>query len=457
MIQSAVEQFLPAIAAGTLLTVVLLRFAPHSLWMLARTVAGNVQPGRLCVVPLPAEADVSRRRLVSQRGVDLPRGRQRPVGAVAVGDGNSVRRRPIARRRRAAIRLPRIRCANLAAGRRADRRFAYDGIDRVIHERARLGVLSSLLAHSKGLPFGEAEAAVRPDRWQFEPPSTGAVERQAGGDLRKETRTATGRRRSAGSRPSAASVTRNTCAFSSKSYWMPPTPCKIYLRNTACPTCRATSDDNDCRAAGRRAGMEEAVLTSIKSRFSWRRAASVCALLALASPGAQAGGGPLGIDHEWALDQSGIWARSIPDGARIRRRSPPKRRGALWFGNDNEIGHTFWQSADASIVSGLGALALKVRRSAARVPTRATIRTSGFKAAAARASRAARSRCRRASSRRSSSTTRSEHPWVWSLEALPIYDGIARMKSQAHWQTDVIAGWVLGTAVGYWSTTRQRR
>lgn len=34
MIQSAVEQFLPAIAAGTLLTVVLLRFAPHSLWML---------------------------------------------------------------------------------------------------------------------------------------------------------------------------------------------------------------------------------------------------------------------------------------------------------------------------------------------------------------------------------------------------------------------------------------
>lgn len=36
-------------------------------------------------------------------------------------------------------------------------RFAYDGIDRVIHERARLGVLSSLLAHSKGLPFGEVK------------------------------------------------------------------------------------------------------------------------------------------------------------------------------------------------------------------------------------------------------------------------------------------------------------
>jgi DNA-binding transcriptional ArsR family regulator len=34
-------------------------------------------------------------------------------------------------------------------------RFAYDGLDRVIHERARLGVLTSLIAHPKGLPFGD--------------------------------------------------------------------------------------------------------------------------------------------------------------------------------------------------------------------------------------------------------------------------------------------------------------
>jgi len=27
------------------------------------------------------------------------------------------------------------------------------------------------------------------------------------------------------------------------------------------------------------------------------------------------------------------------------------------------------------------------------------------------------------------------------------------MKSQAHWQTDVIAGWVIGTGIGYWTTT----
>lgn len=34
-------------------------------------------------------------------------------------------------------------------------RFAYDGLDRVIHERARLSVLTSLVTHAKGLPFAD--------------------------------------------------------------------------------------------------------------------------------------------------------------------------------------------------------------------------------------------------------------------------------------------------------------
>ena len=33
--------------------------------------------------------------------------------------------------------------------------FSYDGLDRVIHEKARLGVLTSLMAHPKGLAFGD--------------------------------------------------------------------------------------------------------------------------------------------------------------------------------------------------------------------------------------------------------------------------------------------------------------
>ena len=33
--------------------------------------------------------------------------------------------------------------------------FSYDGLDRVIHEKARLGVLASLMAHPKGLAFAD--------------------------------------------------------------------------------------------------------------------------------------------------------------------------------------------------------------------------------------------------------------------------------------------------------------
>lgn len=34
-------------------------------------------------------------------------------------------------------------------------RFAYEGLDRVIHERARLSVLTSLISHPKGVSFGD--------------------------------------------------------------------------------------------------------------------------------------------------------------------------------------------------------------------------------------------------------------------------------------------------------------
>jgi len=37
----------------------------------------------------------------------------------------------------------------------AEGRFAYEGLDRVIHERARLSILTSLLTHPKGRTFND--------------------------------------------------------------------------------------------------------------------------------------------------------------------------------------------------------------------------------------------------------------------------------------------------------------
>jgi DNA-binding HxlR family transcriptional regulator len=39
--------------------------------------------------------------------------------------------------------------------RSSEGRFAYEGLDRVIHERARLGILTSLITNPKGLTFGD--------------------------------------------------------------------------------------------------------------------------------------------------------------------------------------------------------------------------------------------------------------------------------------------------------------
>jgi membrane-associated phospholipid phosphatase len=43
----------------------------------------------------------------------------------------------------------------------------------------------------------------------------------------------------------------------------------------------------------------------------------------------------------------------------------------------------------------------------------------------------------------------SEKPGVYLLELRALYDAIARVKVHAHWQSDVIAGFALGTGVGF--------
>jgi membrane-associated phospholipid phosphatase len=167
---------------------------------------------------------------------------------------------------------------------------------------------------------------------------------------------------------------------------------------------------------------------------------------------AHAGGGPLGIDHEWSLDQSGIWARKdqldLAYGV-----VAVEVVGALWLGNDNELGHTFWQTMEASAISGIAAEILKYAFSRAR-PYQGGNPNKWFQGSCCQSFPSGEVTLQASFVTPFIANYARNDPWVWSLEALPIYDGIARLKSQAHWQTDVIAGWALGSAVGYWSTTR---
>lgn len=46
----------------------------------------------------------------------------------------------------------------MAGTRAADAPFAYEGLDRVFHEKARLGIATSLAGHAEGLGFSELKA-----------------------------------------------------------------------------------------------------------------------------------------------------------------------------------------------------------------------------------------------------------------------------------------------------------
>ena len=58
-----------------------------------------------------------------------------------------------------------------------DGRFAYEGLDRVIHERARLSVLTSLVTNPKGLAFGDLKQLCALTDGNFEPASARTRER----------------------------------------------------------------------------------------------------------------------------------------------------------------------------------------------------------------------------------------------------------------------------------------
>ena len=164
------------------------------------------------------------------------------------------------------------------------------------------------------------------------------------------------------------------------------------------------------------------------------------------APLALAGSGPLGIDYRVSHDNSGVWARSNQNVV-IDSMIAVVGVGALWEGGDDRLGKTFWQSVDAGVVSGVAAIALKYAFSRER-PSQTSDPNRWFTG--------------HGQSFPSGEVTTtsslvapfifeygSEHPAVYALELLPIYDGIARIKTRGHWQTDVLAGFALGTATGY--------
>ena len=152
MIQQAAEQLLPR-RCRRAPHIVIVRFAPQSLWMLPGLwqivlslgvfAACRMLPAPLFVVGvwylvtgLACVAFASGAQALSPWAMGLPSasGNCSPPSSFVSPD-------------RA---MPKTKPKSGDSG-----RFAYEGLDRVIHEKARLGVLTSLVAHPKGLLFGD--------------------------------------------------------------------------------------------------------------------------------------------------------------------------------------------------------------------------------------------------------------------------------------------------------------
>jgi hypothetical protein len=164
-------------------------------------------------------------------------------------------------------------------------------------------------------------------------------------------------------------------------------------------------------------------------------------------------GGPLGIDHEWSLDTGGIWAQKYQNTLEYGVIAV-ELGGGIWFGKDNPLGHTFWQSVDSTAISSLSAEILKLAFSRAR-PNQGNHANKWFQGSCCDSFPSGEVTVQASFVTPLIVNYARGNPWLWTLEILPAYTAIARLKNQAHWQSDVIAGWALGSAIGYWSTTRE--
>ena len=180
----------------------------------------------------------------------------------------------------------------------------------------------------------------------------------------------------------------------------------------------------------------------------------MCVLLGLLrAAAAQAGNGPLGIDHEWGLDTKGIWAQKDQNVLEYAALAT-EIGGGVWFGRDSELGRTFWQSVDSTAIASVSAEILKLAFSRAR-PDQGGNPNKWFQGGCCDSFPSGEVTLQASFVTPLIANYARSDPWIWALEVLPLYTGVARLKNRVHWQSDVIAGWALGSAVGYWSTRRE--
>jgi undecaprenyl-diphosphatase len=163
---------------------------------------------------------------------------------------------------------------------------------------------------------------------------------------------------------------------------------------------------------------------------------------------AVAASGPFGIDHRVAYDNSGIWARSNQK-ALVGATILTVVGGSLALGDQDKLGDTFWRSLDSMAVSSLITQGAKWTFQRER-PSQTSNPDKFFQGFKYESFPSGEVTAIAGAVTPFVVAYGHDHPAVYALELLPLYDAIGRVKTRGHWQSDVLAGWAIGTAVGIW-------
>jgi membrane-associated phospholipid phosphatase len=153
-------------------------------------------------------------------------------------------------------------------------------------------------------------------------------------------------------------------------------------------------------------------------------------------------------------DDSGIWARknqlllfdTLVVGEVV---------AGVWEGGDTRFGRTMWKSIDSTVVAGGAAQVMKRVFSRSR-PEQSPDPNLWFQGSGHESFPSGEVTVVSSIVTPVVLEYRNDHPSVYALELLPIYDAIARVKVHGHWQSDVIAGYALGTTAGYFMWQRRQ-
>ena len=183
------------------------------------------------------------------------------------------------------------------------------------------------------------------------------------------------------------------------------------------------------------------------------RISLLVALAVTSVPGLAQDCGLSRIDHMVGYDASGIWNPNVYRGI-VAALTIGEVGGAIWEGSESRFGKTMWQGMDSEIIAGVSAEAGKyifTRTRPAQVdnPCLWFQGKSNYSFPSGEASVAA------ALVTPYVIEYAREYPATYALLLLPLYVGAGRIKNQAHWQTDVLAGWAVGGLSGWYAHSRE--